>query len=274
MMFKGQKIFNASFDIYAKNYHSARPSYPQQLFIDLQDICGLTPESSILELGAGSGIATRELGKFGCRVVGIEPGANLVSIAKEQTADQCNVEVLEATFENLETKEKFDAVTAFTMFHWLKDDDKYSKLVDLLKDDGNLVIVWNSFFQSQDPVVAEINALYSRILSEVYETSSGVNEAVLAKLRNREIELMQNEHFVVYDLRRYVVVYHYDSETYPNLLNTFPKIINLEDIKRQEFLSQVADVVKRHGTISVPIMTTLLVCKKRGFFLSAMATTT
>ena len=60
MMFKGNNIFNASFDVFANNYHSVRPGYPVLLFEDIKEQCGIGSDSRLLEIGAGSGIATIE----------------------------------------------------------------------------------------------------------------------------------------------------------------------------------------------------------------------
>ena len=115
-MFQGKSIFNASFDVFANNYHSVRPGYPAILFEDVRDRCGISSASRLLEIGAGSGIATVELAKLGCHVVAIEPGAHLAAIAREQAGKFENVEVFEGTFENFQTRNRFDEILAFTAF--------------------------------------------------------------------------------------------------------------------------------------------------------------
>ncbi|MCX6744546.1 MAG: methyltransferase domain-containing protein, partial [Candidatus Parcubacteria bacterium] len=97
-MFKGKNIFNASFDVFADNYHSVRPGYPAFLFEEVRDLGEIDESSNLLEIGAGSGIATVELAKFGCHVVALEPGAKLAEIAKKQTENFKNVDVQVGTF--------------------------------------------------------------------------------------------------------------------------------------------------------------------------------
>ena len=273
-MFRGKNIFNASFDIFADNYHSVRPGYPIPLFADLQDQCGIDAGSGILEIGAGSGIATVELAKLGGRVVAIEPGANLAEIARKQTEQFSNVELFEGTFEDFQSAEQFDAIMAFTAFHWLSEGDKYQRILELLKDSGSLVLVWNSFFQNASPATAEVNRVYTEFLPDVYPEESQaveVNLGVLSKLSRREEEVGRNQLFYTVFLRKYLINYNYDDQTYPKLLNTFPKIVEIEDVKRQRFLDHVSAVVKRHGKISVPILTTLIVCKRRDYFLDMVS---
>lgn len=274
MRMKGKIIFNASFDVFAETYHSVRPGYPVQLYADIKDLCGLDRASRLLEIGAGSGIATVELAKFGGKIVAIEPGSHLAAIAREQTKEYTNVEVREETFEGFQTPECFDAILAFTSFHWLKGEDKYQRMLKLLNDAGNLVLVWNYFFQADSPVTVAVNRVYHELLSGVYPGQKGVlkvNEEVFSTLTLREQRVIQNPLFYPAFMRKYLVEYNYSAEMYPKLLNTFPKIVGVPEEKRQKFFARISEVVGEHGTISVPVLTTLIICKRKDYFLRAVA---
>lgn len=273
-MFRGKNIFNTSFDVFAETYHSVRPGYPAQLYEDIKDLCGIGNTSRLLEIGAGSGIATVELAKFGCRIVAIEPGAHLAAIARKQTEGSENIEVLEETFENFQSPERFDAILAFTAYHWIDEGIKHQKVLDLLDDAGSLALVWNSFFLSDSEVTTEVNRAYYQYLPDVYpdEASVGeVNEGVLLKLHRREQEVVQSHLLYTVALRKYYTAYNYNAETYPKLLNTFPKIVEVEEGQRQRFFARISEIVSKYGTISVPVLTTLITCKKRSGFLNAVS---
>ena len=273
-MFKGKNIFNASFDVFAETYHSVRPGYPVQLYEDIRELCRIGSASRLLEIGAGSGIATAELAKFGCRVVAIEPGAHLAAIARKQTEESKNVEVLEGIFEGFESSERFDAILAFTAYHWIDEGIKYQKVLDLLDDAGSLVLVWNSFFLSDSAVTAEVNRTYREYLPDAYpdeSTVEQVNEGVLSKLHRREQEVVQNLPLYTVALRKYYTAYNYNAETYPKLLNTFPKIVEVEEEQRQKFFARISEIVSKYGMISVPVLTTLIVCRKRSGFLKTIS---
>lgn len=268
MIFQGEKMFDASFDIFANNYDDVRPGYPKEMYEDIAKICNLDKTSSVIEIGAGSGIATVELAKNGCKIVGIEPGSNLVAIAKEKTKDYSNVEIVEAMFEDFKSSEKFDCLIALTSFHWISEQAKYKKAYDLLNRNGHFVIVWNSFFQSVGDVTKEVNSLYHEMLPDIYpEQNDDVNLGVFSKLNGRELEIVGSDMFYLYFLRKYVTVYNYDKETYPMLLNTFPKIIKVEKERREKFLKRVGGIIEKYGTLSVPVLTTLLITKKKDVFL-------
>lgn len=274
MMFKGKTIFNASFDVFAETYHSVRPGYPTQLYEDIRELCGVGKESRLLEIGAGSGIATMELAKFGGHVVAIEPGSHLAAIAKKQTEEFPNVEILEGTFESFESSERFDAILAFTAYHWIDQGIGHQKVGNLLDDAGSLVLVWNSFFLSDSAVTTEVNRAYHECLPEAYpdeSTVGEVNEGVLSKLHRREREVVQNPLLYTVGIRKYYTAYNYNAETYPKLLNTFPKVVEVPEEQRQKFFARISEIVGKHGTIVVPVLTTLIVCKKRGGFLNAIS---
>lgn len=274
MMFKGKNIFNASFDVFAETYHSVRPGYPATLYEDIRGLCGIGSTSRLLEIGAGSGIATTELAKFGCRIVAIEPGVHLAAIARKQTEGSKNVEVLEGTFEDFESSERFDAILAFTAYHWIDEGIKYHKVLDLLDDAGSLVLVWNSFFLSDSSVTAEVNRAYHQYLPDAYPSElsvAEVNEGVLSKLHRREQEVVQSLLLYTVALRKYYTAYNYNAETYPKLLNTFPKIVEVEEGQRKRFFARISEILSKYETISVPVLTTLIVCKKRSGFLHAIS---
>ena len=58
-------------------YDRTRPTYPDALFADLTEITGLGQGSRVLEVGCGTGQATRSLAPLGCEVTAVEPGDGL-----------------------------------------------------------------------------------------------------------------------------------------------------------------------------------------------------
>ena len=151
----------------------------------------------------------------------------------------------------------------------MKEGDKFAKTRDLLKPSGNLVLVWNSFFQSDSEATSEVNEAYRDFLPDVYRAGSEkVNEGVLAKLNGREKELFDNSLFYVFYSRKFLTVYNYDAETYPKLLNTFPKVTEVDEERKKKFFGRVAEIVRKHGKISVPVLTTLIICKRKDSFFS------
>ena len=71
----------ASFEVVADEYDVARPSYPAEVFDALEPLAGLR----VLDVGAGTGIATRPLITRTAEVVAIDPGRELLRRARAHT---------------------------------------------------------------------------------------------------------------------------------------------------------------------------------------------
>jgi hypothetical protein len=67
----------------AAAYAATRPRYLQQLVDAVVARSGLTPASTLLEVGCGPGTATVSFAELGCRIVAIEPNPVFCLLAKE-----------------------------------------------------------------------------------------------------------------------------------------------------------------------------------------------
>src|SRR3954453_6572945 len=113
------RALRASFDAAAGSYDRARPDYPARLFDDLTAVAGIAPPDRLLELGCGTGKATRPLLERGFRVVGGELGPRLPAEALTKLAD-LPFELHVASFETWEHEPgDFALVYAATAWHWL-----------------------------------------------------------------------------------------------------------------------------------------------------------
>ena len=60
-----------------ENYDRYRPGYPEELFNDIISYSGLKEDSTVIEVGTGTGQATFPFILKGCNVTGIELGDRL-----------------------------------------------------------------------------------------------------------------------------------------------------------------------------------------------------
>lgn len=131
-----------SFDREAARYDRVRPRYPATLFDDLMDLTGLKPGSRVLEIGAGTGIATRELAERGFAITALEPGPAMASIAEHHLKSFPNVQVVVSSFEDWPLPdEPFDLALSATAFHWLDRATRYVKSTAALPEGGHLAII-------------------------------------------------------------------------------------------------------------------------------------
>ncbi|HEX5938505.1 MAG TPA: class I SAM-dependent methyltransferase [Actinomycetota bacterium] len=123
-------------------YDAMRPTYPDALFDALASGAQLSPDSRVLEIGAGTGQATVALAGRGYRVIALEPGPAMAEIARRKLSAFPHVTVEVTTFEAWPSPvEPFDAVVAATSFHWLDPGVRISKAAQVLRVGGSLAIL-------------------------------------------------------------------------------------------------------------------------------------
>ena len=88
-----------AFDQIANVYKVARPDYPEALIEDVVSYADLKQRDHILEVGCGTGQATKSFAKRGFPIVAMDPGPEMLRGAREDLAGFSNVELLETTFE-------------------------------------------------------------------------------------------------------------------------------------------------------------------------------
>src|SRR6476659_8846968 len=94
---EGRQLFGTAAALYA----TARPGYPDRVYEILRDRCRLGPSSRVMEIGAGSGQATRRLAELAGSVVAVEPSGALAAHLRARLTT-ANVEVIEAPFEDVD----------------------------------------------------------------------------------------------------------------------------------------------------------------------------
>src|SRR5690349_15441781 len=100
------------------NYHAARPRYPQFVWDTLRERRLLREGTDIVEIGAGTGLATEHLlAATPRRLVAVVPDARLAAFLAERLP---GVEVLGLLFEGAVLPGAgFDLAASATAFHWL-----------------------------------------------------------------------------------------------------------------------------------------------------------
>jgi SAM-dependent methyltransferase len=110
------RVFNEVPELYDR----VRPAYPEQLFADLVAVTGMGGRSSVLEVGCGTGQATRSLAALAGAVTAIEPGVDMAALARRRLSTFGNVGVEVSTFEDWDDRgRRFDVLVAASAWHWV-----------------------------------------------------------------------------------------------------------------------------------------------------------
>ncbi|MEV0536746.1 class I SAM-dependent methyltransferase [Kitasatospora sp. NPDC050463] len=140
-----------SFGAIAEAYERFRPGYPTELFDLVMTYAG-RPVRTALEIGAGTGKATRLFADHGVTVTATEPDAAM--LAELNKTVPANVTTVRAAFEDLRPGETYGLVYAAAALHWTRPEGRWSRVSALLEPEG----VFASFggpVQLADPAVAE-----------------------------------------------------------------------------------------------------------------------
>jgi SAM-dependent methyltransferase len=130
------------FDEVPELYDRVRPGYPDELYADLATIAGLHEGSSVLEVGCGTGQATRALAERGWSVTAVEPGAGLAALARRRLSTMDGTTVESSTFERWGDRgRRFDALVAASAWHWVDPGIGWRRAHEVLRPGGWLALL-------------------------------------------------------------------------------------------------------------------------------------
>ena len=138
------------FDEIAAEYDRHRPAYPDELIDQACQVAGIGRGDQVLEVGCGSGQLTRALLARGLHVTALEPGQNLIALARQNLDGAGAVEFVNAQFEDARLpREQFRAVFSASAFHWVDPEVSWQKAADVLVPGGTLALV--QYFGLEEP---------------------------------------------------------------------------------------------------------------------------
>ena len=123
----------------AENYTKYRPIYPDAVIDKILE--NLTSPNQLLaaDIGAGTGIAARQLADKGVNVIAVEPNAAMREAAEKHQNVEWKNGSAEAT--NL-SDTSVDLITCFQAFHWFNPEPTLTEFRRILKPKGRLAIVF------------------------------------------------------------------------------------------------------------------------------------
>jgi SAM-dependent methyltransferase len=146
-------------------YDRVRPGYPDALFADLVAIAGMDRKSAVLEVGCGTGQATRSLAALGCSVTALEPGAGMAALARRRLAAFSNADVETSAFEHWDDRgRRFDVLVAASSWHWVDPSIGWPRAHELLRPGGWMALLGNVVVRrpGEPEVYAETADLHER----------------------------------------------------------------------------------------------------------------
>jgi SAM-dependent methyltransferase len=245
-----------SFDKAAETYNEIRPTYPSRMFDDLFRVLPVRPR--ILEVGSGTGQATRDLLGRGAVVHAIEIGPALAAKLREVLPSR-ELTITIGDFERVTIAENgMDAVFSATACHWISPRAQLDAPVRVLKPGGALAIVDLNQVSSPDDsgFFAAAQHIYERYGDGHAGPPLPERGAVDPPIRSA---LSTEPRFANVEVRRYDWNQTYSAAGYRKLMLSYSVTQMMEASARRRLLDDMERFVDEHfdGQVTRPLVVTL-----------------
>jgi protein-L-isoaspartate O-methyltransferase len=224
-------------------YDRARPRYPKQLIQRVVDVAQLAPQSKILEVGCGSGVATVDFARLGYSIDAVEPNLEFCRIAERNCLDYPNVKVIPQTFEEWQVEpRKFQIVLAANAWHWISSDIKYVKASKTLQNNGALVLLWNMSLEPTYEIYQVLDQVYQEIAPSIAPKYEGkeTQEEILQGLG----KLISDSGLFAAPVQEAIECEQtYDVDRYLALLSSYSQYIALEPTTRETLFARLKSTI-------------------------------
>ena len=244
--------FNEVADIYDK----VRPSYPAGLFDVLLQKLPSQPE--IVEVGPGTGQATKDLLARGASVLAIEIGPETAAKLRSNLPSD-RLRVVVGDFEVLEIAAgKADAVFSATAYHWISLGAQTDRPVAILRPGGILAIT--DLIQVDSPEDAGFFAAAQPIYERHGQGHAGPpapsRESVDPKIR---AVLDVDRRFDCVEVHRFDWDQTYSASDYRNLMLSYSGTQMMEQSDRVGLLDEMESFIMNEfgGVVTRPLVATL-----------------
>ena len=164
-----------TFDKRAQNYQSGRPGYaPEAVKFLLEEL--LPAGGTVADIGAGTGIFTKECLAYGAETFAVEPNRDMLSVLRQNFLQTPQLHILEATAEHTTLPDhSIDLITCASSFHWLDAGVFRKECLRILKPGGYVAVFINAR-DYNDPFTQRQHALCMRYCSGFTSLCHGLNK--------------------------------------------------------------------------------------------------
>jgi len=149
------------FDRVAEDYDRVRLDYPAALVDTACSIAGLRPGSRVVEIGCGTGKLTAALAERELQVEAVDPGVQMIDVARRRVGSSADVRFRIGRFEDVELSPgTFAAAFSATAFHWVDPSVGWAKVARLLQPGGVFGLLTHVGFS---PLDEQLHAVWTDV---------------------------------------------------------------------------------------------------------------
>jgi SAM-dependent methyltransferase len=237
-----------SFGSAASAYERFRPGYPDELVDEVLAYAG-RPLRTALEIGAGTGKATRVFAARGIAVTATEPDPAMLRELRRQVPEAATVW---AAFEDLPLTPAYDLVFAAASLHWTRPDRRWERVAAMLRPGGVFASFGGPMHLSDPDVEQAVHAARSRYLDDDGVPSPDGTPAD-SPMQWPGTELTRSGRFTDVrqsDIERRVTL---SAADYVGHLSTISAYLELPGPVRQHVLGRILQVVPESVTLVADI---------------------
>ncbi|MNC19267.1 16S ribosomal RNA methyltransferase KsgA/Dim1 family protein [compost metagenome] len=233
-----------------ENYDKWRPAYCEELFKDIMAYSPIRQGKKAIEIGIGTGQATRPFLETGCELTAIELGKDLAEYTRLKFRQYTNFTVYNTAFENFECQDNsIDIIYSATAFHWIPEQIGYLKALKLLKTGGTLAVFWNRPFVSRenDELHQKIQGIYQKYRPSGTKLIENDTERY-----NNISKTIQTYGFKDVVFKLYHLTRRFSSADYLALLNTYSDHRSMSSIVKEQFEDEIREaIIKSNDVLNV-----------------------
>ncbi|KAA0080583.1 class I SAM-dependent methyltransferase [Mycolicibacterium sp. P9-64] len=201
-----------SFGAAADRYDRYRPHYPDTLVAGLVTHRG----ARVLDVGAGTGIASAQFLEAGAEVLAVEPDPQMAAVAAGK-----GVRVEQAMFEVWQPAGRtFDLVVFAQSFHWVQPEPALTRIASILNQDGRLALLSNRITPISPPLKVLDEAFAGHLDTSQRQAIDAVHDPGLTAI-------IEGSGFTT-ERRSTVERVHYTGDDWVDMAFTYSNVLLLE----------------------------------------------
>lgn len=151
------------FGAVAAAYERFRPGYPDAVVDEVLAYAGRQLRTA-LEIGAGTGKATRVFARRGLLVTATDPDAAMLAELRRHVP--ASVQVMQSAFEDIPPTRPYDLVFAAASLHWTQPENRWSRVAAMLDADGVFACFGGQVHLTDEAVEEAVHAARSPYLAD------------------------------------------------------------------------------------------------------------
>jgi ubiquinone/menaquinone biosynthesis C-methylase UbiE len=239
-----------------QHYVVGRKDKPEAVYAILKKY--VSPTATILDLGSGTGISTRQLWRNGFKnVIGVDRDHLMIKEANAANNKSCSIKYIRADVANELpfSDEQFDVVTASSAFHWFANPSSIKEVARILKPQGYYFIIGSESRLKTNKPLDPIKVNIARILEEAGVSPKPKKDVI------PPAEALEKQGFKIITETTVPYVNYYTKQEFLERIQSYSSWNLVKESQRDQILRKIdqyldtvvdeKDRIKQEGNVSV-----------------------